>query len=150
MSTKRLMFQVLIFILFIDFGHSKLFIFIYFCNFIKKKENKLRGFLQKFLKEIMKKNNTRNIRRLVNDSFVPSSQQPSVLYLRLTDFWLASKWPASHRKSRKCKNRVSKYPTGQPTLNFSFDRKELCAGQTQWIQIIFEALTLVCFFAVCF
>ena len=36
-------------------------------------------------------NNTWNIRRLVNDSFVPSSQRPSVIYQRLTDFW-------SHRR----------------------------------------------------
>ena len=34
----------------------------------------------------MKKNNTWNIRRLVDDLFVPSSKQPSVLYCKLTDF----------------------------------------------------------------
>ena len=34
----------------------------------------------------MKKNNTWNIRRLVDDSFVPLSKQPSVLYCKLTDF----------------------------------------------------------------
>ena len=33
-----------------------------------------------------KKNNTWNIRLLVDDSFVPSSKQPSVIYCRLTDF----------------------------------------------------------------
>ena len=32
------------------------------------------------------KNNTWNIRLLVDDSFVPSSKQPSVIYCRLTDF----------------------------------------------------------------
>jgi hypothetical protein len=32
------------------------------------------------LQEIIKKNNTWNIRRLVNQSFGPSTQQPSVLY----------------------------------------------------------------------
>ena len=34
----------------------------------------------------IKKNNTWNIRLLVDDSFVPSSKQPSVIYCRLTDF----------------------------------------------------------------
>ena len=38
----------------------------------------MKAFLQSILQEIMKKNNTWNIRRLVDDSFVPSSQQPSV------------------------------------------------------------------------
>ena len=32
------------------------------------------------------KKNTWNIKRLVDDSFVPSSKQPSVLYCKLTDF----------------------------------------------------------------
>ena len=32
------------------------------------------------------KKNTWNIRRLVDDSFVPSSKRPSVLYCKLTDF----------------------------------------------------------------
>ena len=51
----------------------------------------MKGFLQRILQEIMKKNNTWNIRRLVDDSFVPSSKQPSVLYCKLTDFKLR-KW----------------------------------------------------------
>ena len=33
------------------------------------------------------KNNTCNIRCLVDDSFVPSSKQPSIIYCRLTDFY---------------------------------------------------------------
>ena len=33
-----------------------------------------------------KKNNICNIRLLVDDSFVPSFKQPSVIYFRLTDF----------------------------------------------------------------
>ena len=50
-------------------------------------ENKLKGFLQRILQEIMKrKKKNWNIRRLVNNSFVPSSKQPSVLYCKLTDF----------------------------------------------------------------
>ena len=32
------------------------------------------------------KNKTWNIRQLVDDSFVPSSNQPRVLYCRVTDF----------------------------------------------------------------
>ena len=43
----------------------------YFCNFIRKLENKLKGFWQRIWQEIMKKNNTLNIRCLVDDSFVP-------------------------------------------------------------------------------
>ena len=47
----------------------------------------MKGFLQTILQEIIKKNNTWNIRCLVDDSFVPSSKRPSVLYCKLTDFW---------------------------------------------------------------
>ena len=37
-----------------------------------------------------KKNNAWNIRHLVDDSFVPSSKPPSIMYCRLTDFcWLS-------------------------------------------------------------
>ena len=38
----------------------------------------------------IKRNNTWNIRLLVDDSFVPSSKQPSVLYCKLTDFFIHS------------------------------------------------------------
>ena len=34
----------------------------------------------------MKKNNTWNIRHLVNETIVPLTQRPSVLYWRLSDF----------------------------------------------------------------
>ena len=34
----------------------------------------------------MKKNNAWNIRRLVDESFIPSTQRPSVYYWRLSDF----------------------------------------------------------------
>ena len=75
------MFQVLLFFhYFFYLGHSKLFIFI-FLNY-----KKLKGFLQRILQEIMKKNNAWNIRRLVDDSFGPSSHQHSVIYCKLTDF----------------------------------------------------------------
>ena len=33
------------------------------------------------------KNNTWNIRRLVDESFVPADQQTNVLYCRLSDLW---------------------------------------------------------------
>ena len=81
-STKSLMFQVctISFTLFIDIEHSKLL----FCNSIKKK---LKGFFARnFARNHEKKNNTWTIRCLVDDSFVPSSKQPSVLYCKLTDF----------------------------------------------------------------
>ena len=38
-----------------------------------------------------KKSNTWNIRLLVDDSFVPSSKQPSVIYCKLTDFYPQNK-----------------------------------------------------------
>ena len=45
-----------------------------------------KAFCKVFCKKSWKNNNTWNIRRLVDDSFVPSSQRPSVIYQRLTDF----------------------------------------------------------------
>ena len=42
--------------------------------------------MQRFLQENMKKNNTWNIRRLVDESFVPANQWSSVLYWRLSYF----------------------------------------------------------------
>ena len=45
-----------------------------------------KAFCKVFCKKLWIKNNTRNIRRLVDDSFVPLSQRPSVIYYRLTDF----------------------------------------------------------------
>ena len=48
------------------------------------------------LHEIMKKNNAWNIRCLVDESFVPATQQTSVLYCRLLNFWrVAACLPAS-------------------------------------------------------
>ena len=44
--------------------------------------------MQSILQEIMKKNNTWNIRRLVDELFVPATQRPSILYGGLSDFWL--------------------------------------------------------------
>ena len=44
--------------------------------------------MQRILQEIVKKNNTWNIRRLVNKLFVPANQQTRVLYCRLSDFKL--------------------------------------------------------------
>ena len=56
--------------------------------FIKLQNKKMNSFeCPKSIKSI--KNNTWNIRLLVDDSFVPSSKQPSIIYCRLTDFcWL--------------------------------------------------------------
>ena len=46
----------------------------------------LKQFLQRMLQEIMKKKITWNIRCLVDESFVPATQQTSILYWRLSDF----------------------------------------------------------------
>ena len=84
--TKSLMFQVLFFYTFYRLRALKI-LYFYFCNLIKKSENKLQGFLQRILQEILKKNNsTWNIRCLVDNAFVPFSKQPSILYCKLTDF----------------------------------------------------------------
>ena len=49
----------------------------------------------------MKKNNAWNIRRLVAGSFVQTNQHPSLIYYRLTDFWIQSRiehcWPYLRR-----------------------------------------------------
>ena len=50
----------------------------------------MKGFLQRIWQDFMKKNDTWNIRLLVDDLFIPSSKQPSVIYCRLTDF--RSQW----------------------------------------------------------
>ena len=83
--TKSLVFQVLFLYTFYRLRALKT-LYFYFCNLIKKLENKLKWFLQRILLEIMKKNNTWIIRCLVDDSFVPSSKQTSVSYCKLTDF----------------------------------------------------------------
>ena len=38
------------------------------------------------MQDFMKKNNTWNIRRLVDDSFAPLARQTSILNCKLTDF----------------------------------------------------------------
>ena len=43
--------------------------------------------MQRILQEIIKNNNNWNIRRLVNESFVPVNQRTSVVYCRLSDLW---------------------------------------------------------------
>ena len=72
-STKRLMFQALFF-----------FIISYRLGALKTLY-----FWKGFCKKLWKNNNTWNIRHLVDESFVPASQQTSVLYWRLTDFYSA-------------------------------------------------------------
>ena len=89
-STKRLMFQVLFFFRnFLQNSLQKLFQFIFlffynftktlyfhFCKFIKKK---FKGFLQRTLQDFINKNNTWNIRRLVDESFVPSTHDQGII-----------------------------------------------------------------------
>ena len=48
-------------------------------------KNKLKQFLQRILQEIKKKDNTWNIRCLVDESFVPSAQQTSVLDCQISN-----------------------------------------------------------------
>ena len=99
-STKRLMFQSLFFLSIISYRLRALkTLYFYFCNFIKKnKKIDRKDFCKEFCKKSWKKNNAWNIRRLVDDSFVPSSKQPSILYCKLTDFkswycyWLWTLW----------------------------------------------------------
>ena len=62
----------------LDLGYSKLFIFI-FVKLWKNKENKMKGFLQRILQEIMKKKNP--IRR--------STQRPSNLTYHIADCWIS-------------------------------------------------------------
>ena len=56
------------------------------------------------------KNNTWNIRLLVEDLFVPSSKQPSVIYCRLTDFKLSTGSPPHTRffetLTKPCKQKI--------------------------------------------
>ena len=86
-SSKSLMFQVLFCLYtFYRLGALKS-LYFYFCNFIKNKKINWKDFCKEFRKKSWKNNNTWNIRLLVDDSFVPSSKQPSVIYCRLTDFW---------------------------------------------------------------
>ena len=95
-STKRLMFQVCI-----------IFFFIIFCKILgKNRFNLFFNFFYKFTKIKMKsfewpksmrnykKNNPWNIRRLVDESFVPANQRTSVLYWRLSDFWCSNTYAA--------------------------------------------------------
>ena len=55
----------------------------YFCKVIKKN---LRGFLQRILQEIMKNNNTLNIRRLVDETIIPSTQH---IILKIVGFLIS-------------------------------------------------------------
>jgi hypothetical protein len=74
-------------------------LFSYF--FYKITKMKAKSFeCPKAIKRI-KKNNTWNIRLLGDDSFVPSSKQPSVIYCRLTDFrtGLTNQLRASQKQS---------------------------------------------------
>ena len=82
--TKRLMFQVLIFF-FLQNSLQKSFQFI-FSFFYDSRKIKIKSLSA----IIMKKNIAWNITRLVAGSFVQTNQRPSLIYHRLTDFWIAS------------------------------------------------------------
>jgi hypothetical protein len=90
-SSKRLMFQLLFF--FHDFLQNSLqkffqFIFLFFYKISTK--IKIKSFESPKSIKSIKKDNPWNIRLLVDDLFVPSSKQPSVIYCRLTDFKIQS------------------------------------------------------------
>ena len=108
--TKGLMFQVLF-----TYGLRALkTLYFYFCKIIKN-ENELKGFLQRILQEIMEKNNTWNTRPLVDESFVPLTQWPTVLYWRLSDFITYT-----HRRDVKSDG-------SRCAWNCYFDQKEMAA-----------------------
>ena len=55
-------------------------LYFYFCNFIRKiKKINWKDFWKEYFKKSWQKNNAWNIRRLVDDLFVQSSKQPSVI-----------------------------------------------------------------------
>ena len=54
-------------------------------------------FAKNYARFFEKKNNTWNIRRLVDDSFVPSARRTSILNCKLADFKLAV-FPATYIK----------------------------------------------------
>ena len=80
--TKRLMFQLFFFFIISYRLRALKTLYFHFCNLIKK----IRIFAKNFERFYEKKNNTWNIRPLVDELFVPTAQQTSVLYCRLTDF----------------------------------------------------------------
>ena len=83
-STKCLMFQVFFFIkscnILCKNPFNLFFLFFYKITKMKIKSFECRKSIRNYEK------NTWNVKRLVDDSFVPSAQQTSVLYSRLTDF----------------------------------------------------------------
>ena len=57
---------------------------LYFCKVIERWNNKLKGFLQIILQEIMKKNYTWNIRCLVDETILPTTQH---IILKIVGFY---------------------------------------------------------------
>ena len=98
--------------LMISFHHSRLLhtaiwqVFLYYKDIIRKAfftmatllmlllEN---DFFKEFCKKLWKKNNVWIISRLVDKSFVPGTQQTSVLYWRLSDFTFPTEEISSHQ-----------------------------------------------------
>ena len=64
---------------------SIIFLILFFV-ILYKKEKQIERIFAKNLARNHEKNNTWNIRPLVDDSFVPSSKQLGVLYCKLMDF----------------------------------------------------------------
>ena len=116
-SPKHLTFQVFFFINSYRLRALKT-LYFHFCNFIKKINWK--GFCKEFCKILWKQNNTWNINRLADESFVPSAQQTSVLYCRLTDFKCSPNLPMCTVLSRhQSRCRWSRSAIGTPFSHFS-------------------------------
>ena len=99
----------------------------------------MKGFLQRILQEIMKKNNTWNVRSLVDDSFVPSSKRPSVLYCKLTDL-KSDFWDSTSTFQLQILSFFYKYLFNYPFLGSAISTIKIAF---QGVQIKIELITVV-------
>ena len=72
--TKHLMFQALFFFIISYWLRALKSLYFYFCKIIEKKKMNWNNFCKEFCKKLWK-NNTWNIKRLVDESFVQSNQR---------------------------------------------------------------------------
>ena len=77
-------------------------LYLHFWNMWKNKKNNWNNFCKEFCKKLWKKNDTWNIRCLVDKSFVPANQQTRVLYFRLSDFSKSMRVAPSEKMSSNC------------------------------------------------
>ena len=102
---------------------------LYFCKVIKKIIERI--FAKNFARNHEKKSNTWNIRRLINDSFVPSSKRPIVLYCKLTDLSLPFTDAAS--SGLMCFIKIAHRGT---YIQWTFSRVRQVTGTTQSVKMI--------------